>query len=82
LNENVTPGKSFPLGATVQEGGVNFSIYSKNSTAMELCFFRVADDATPQRVIQLDPKVNRTFHYWHVFVPGVRSGQIYAYRAS
>ncbi len=82
MNENVTPGKSFPLGATVQQGGVNFSIYSKNSNAIELCFFRDADDATPQRVIQLEPKVNRTFHYWHVFVPGVRSGQIYGYRAS
>jgi glycogen operon protein len=24
--------------------------------------------------------VNRTYHYWHVFVPGVKPGQIYGYR--
>ena len=32
------------------------------------------------RVIDLDPYVNRTYHYWHVFVPGVAAGQVYGYR--
>jgi glycogen operon protein len=32
-------------------------------------------------VIVLDPVFNRTYHYWHVFVPGVQPGQIYGYRA-
>ena len=27
-----------------------------------------------------DPVANRTYHYWHVFLPGVKSGQIYGYR--
>jgi glycogen operon protein len=31
-------------------------------------------------VIRIDPSTNRTYHYWHVFVPGVRTGQIYGYR--
>jgi glycogen operon protein len=31
-------------------------------------------------VISLDPSVNRTYYYWHVFVPEVQPGQIYAYR--
>ena len=39
------------------------------------------DDAKPARVISLDPVTNRTYHYWHLFVPGVRPGQIYGYRA-
>ncbi len=34
-----------------------------------------------QRVIELDPKHNRTFDYWHVFVADLGPGQIYAYRA-
>jgi glycogen operon protein len=38
------------------------------------------DDGTPSRVIRIDPVTNRTYHYWHVFVPGVRPGQIYGYR--
>jgi glycogen operon protein len=31
-------------------------------------------------VIALDPAVHRTYHYWHVFVPGVQAGQLYGYR--
>ncbi len=76
------PGRSYPLGATVYKDGVNFCVYSKNSTAMELLFFRYPDAATPTQIIRLDPKLNRTFQYWHLFVPGVRPGQLYAYRAS
>ncbi len=32
-------------------------------------------------MISIDPATNRTYHYWHVFVPGVKAGQIYGYRA-
>ena len=32
-------------------------------------------------MIELDARTHRTYHYWHVFVPGIRAGQIYAYRA-
>ena len=31
-------------------------------------------------MVRIDPATNRTYHYWHVFVPGVRPGQIYGYR--
>ena len=31
-------------------------------------------------MISIDPATNRTYHYWHVFVSGVKAGQIYAYR--
>ena len=44
---------------------------------MELLLFDREDDATPARVIPLDPVTNRTYHYWHVFVPGMKPGQIY-----
>ena len=74
-------GRSFPLGATVYSDGVNFSIFSKNATAMDLLLFDAVDDAQPARVISLDPRANRTFHYWHVVVPDIKPGQLYAYRA-
>jgi pullulanase/glycogen debranching enzyme len=47
---------------------------------MELLFFDREDDSRPARVIRIDP-LNRTYHYWHIFVPGVQPGQIYGYRA-
>ncbi len=73
-------GQSSPLGATVVNGGVNFSIFSRNATGVELLFFERDEDARPARTIRLDPVTNRTYHYWHVFVAGVRAGQIYGYR--
>ena len=75
-------GRSFPLGATVVEGGVNFCVYSGRAQRLDLLLFDGATDATPARVIPLDARTNRTYHYWHAFVPGLRAGQVYGYRAS
>lgn len=76
-----TTGNSSPLGATVVPGGVNFSLYSREATGVELLFFDQPDARRAARVIVLDPASNRTYHYWHVFVPNIRPGQIYGYRA-
>jgi isoamylase len=73
-------GRSFPLGATLSADGTNFSVYSKHATGIELLLFDCVDDDRPKRVISIDPETNRTYHYWHVFVSGVKAGQIYAYR--
>lgn len=74
-------GKSHPLGATICCDGVNFSVFSKNSTAMELLLFDSVDAVLPSSVIKLDPARNRTCHYWHILIPGVKPGQLYAFRA-
>ena len=81
MTQETTEGRSSPLGATLSLGGANFSVYSKHATAVELLLFDCVDDAAPARVIRIDASTNRTYHYWHVFVPGVRAGQIYGYRA-
>ena len=74
-------GLSYPLGATVVPNGVNFSVFSKNSTAMELLLFDEVNDSNPSTVFKFDLKKNRTYDYWHLFVPGLKAGQLYAYRA-
>ena len=74
-------GTSSPLGATVQKDGVNFSVFSKNATLVELLLFDSAETAAPALVIPLDPRTHRTYHYWHVFVPGLKPGQIYGFKA-
>ena len=47
-----------------------------------MLLFDSADAPSPSRVIDLDPRINRTYHYWHTFIPGVAAGQVYAYRIS
>jgi isoamylase len=73
-------GRSHPLGATVIAGGVNFSIFSRSASGVDLLFFDREDDERPAHVISIDPAFNRTYHYWHTFVPGAQPGQIYGYR--
>jgi glycogen operon protein len=73
-------GRSSPLGATVVQGGVNFSVFSRSAAGVELLLFDREDDVRPERVVCIDPYTNRTYHYWHVLVPGVQPGQIYGYR--
>jgi glycogen operon protein len=74
-------GRSFPLGATVFAKGANFSVFSRRASRVELLLFDDATAPQPARVIELDPRTQRSYHYWHVFVPGVGPGQVYAYRA-
>ena len=70
-------GRTSPLGATVVPGGVNFSVYSRNASSVELLLFDREDDPRPARVMP----TNRAYHYWHLLVPGLEPGQIYGYRA-
>src|SRR4051812_38020352 len=74
------PGCPYPLGATPGPDGVNFAFFSKNSTAAQLLLFDRPDAAAPAHVVPFDPARNRTFYYWHMFVPGLRPGQVYGYR--
>ncbi len=76
-----TSGGSFPIGATLVADGASFSIFSRSAAKIDLLFFDRVDDARPSRVIPIDPLVSRTYHYWHVFVPGMQAGQIYGFRA-
>ena len=75
-------GTTSPLGATVCPGGVNFSVFARDCTGIELLLFNRADDETPCRIITLVPKRNRTYHYWHTFVPDIGAGQLYGYRVA
>ncbi len=80
MARSILPGRSFPLGATVQRGGVNFSVFSKNCRKLELLLFDELSDK-PAEIILLDPVRNKTFYYWHAFVPDILPGQLYGYRA-
>ena len=53
-----TIGQSSPLGATVCHDGVNFSVFSRGATNIELLFFDHRDDTRPARVICIDPCTN------------------------
>jgi len=76
------PGRPFPLGATPQADGVNFSVWARDATQVELLLFDRVEDGRPSRVVPLRRGLHRTYHYWHARVDGLRPGQLYGWRAS
>ncbi len=78
--EKTLPGKTYPLGADVCNGGVNFAIFSRHATKCVLNFFEKEEDKNPSVSIELDPKKNRTGDIWHIFVQGLKAGALYLYQ--
>jgi len=75
----IWPGRSYPLGATWDGEGVNFSLFSENATGVELCLFEHARAEKESHRIAVE---ERTDQVWHVYLPEVRPGQLYGYRVS
>jgi len=68
------PGKAYPLGATYDGSGTNFTLFSEVADRVQLCLF----DADGQET-QIDlPEVDGFI--WHAFLPGIEPGQRYGYR--
>ena len=76
----VRPGSRFPPGASVLEAGVNFSIFSRDATRVELLLYAAADSPEPFQLITLTPEENRSFYFWHVFVEGLPLHTLYTWR--
>jgi len=77
----VESGAAAPLGATATAAGVNFSVFARRARGVQLLLFDEVDGTPPSAVIPLAAPDHRTYHYWHALVPGLKPGQIYAYRA-
>lgn len=73
-------GMPLGLGAIITPEGVNFSIYSKDATRVELCLFESETTKKPFQIIELDPVENRTGDIWHVLVCGAKEGALYLYK--
>ncbi len=68
------PGRPFPLGATWDGGGTNFSLFSEHAERVQLCLF---DDDDEETMIEL---TERRALNWHCYLPGVGPGQRYGFR--
>ena len=68
------PGSPYPLGATFDGSGTNFSIFSSAAERVELCLFDEHDVETRVELTEVDAFV------WHAYLPHVEPGQAYGYR--
>ena len=76
----VQSGNPLLSGATVMDGGVNFTVYSKNATRVVIYFFDRDDAVQPSESYEFDPVTNKTGDLWHCFVQGKGEGTLYLYR--
>ncbi|XP_058087449.1 isoamylase 3, chloroplastic isoform X2 [Magnolia sinica] len=82
----VSPGQSFPLGASELENGINFAIFSQHASLVTLCLSvpergKIQDVDAAMVEIKLDPRINKTGDIWHICVEDLpRSGVLYGYR--
>ena len=72
----IFPGKPYPLGATWDGEGVNFSLFSEHAERVELCLF----DSTGRRETARLELPERTDQVWHGYLTDARPGLLYGYR--
>ena len=70
----VWPGNPYPLGATFDGAGTNFSLFSEVADRVELCLI---DDRNRETRIELDEV---DVFVWHAYLPAVAPGQRYGFR--
>ncbi|HET6917072.1 MAG TPA: alpha-amylase family glycosyl hydrolase, partial [Acidimicrobiales bacterium] len=70
----IWPGTAYPLGATYDGAGTNFTLFSEIAERVELCMFDADGTETKIDLPEVDGFV------WHAYLPGVEPGQCYGYR--
>ena len=75
MTYKVLAGLPYPLGSTVDKNGVNFALFSKHATKVELCLFDHEGKHEERIVLP-----NYTDEVFHGYIPGLKWGQRYAYR--
>ena len=76
---SVTIGHRYPAGTTAGADGTNFCIFSRHATAVQLLLYEQPDSSAPFQIITLDPRKNRNFFFWHVFVEGMTGQEKISY---
>ena len=74
----VWPGRPAPLGATWDGKGVNFAVFSEHATQVDLCLF---DSPQSTKESHRIPLPDQTDFVWNGYLPDVRPGQLYGFRA-
>jgi glycogen operon protein len=70
----IWPGQPYPLGATFDGVGTNFSLFSEAAQRVELCLFNEDRGETHLDLPEM------TALCWHGYMPNVRPGQRYGFR--
>ena len=77
----VSDGKARPLGSSLDDGGVNFAVFSRNATLVTLVLFQSDKTGSAFVEIPMDKKGSKTGDIWHCHVKGLGAGACYLFKA-
>ena len=75
--QKILRGEPYPLGATWDGKGANFTLFSEHAEKVELCLFDSPSATKESERIELSECSD---FVWHVYLPDARPGQLYGYR--
>ncbi len=78
--KRISRGTPLPFGVKLRDCGANFSILSRNAHSVTLVLFNSVEPDSESEEINFDPKINKTGDIWHIWVDGIKEGQLYGYR--
>ena len=70
-------GRPWPMGASCDDGGVNFAVFSAYASQIDLCLY----DSTGSFEISRQPLPGHSVDVWHGRLPGAQPGLVYGLRA-
>src|SRR3569833_389561 len=73
---SMEPGAPYPLGASYDGSGTNFTVFSAHAVKVELCLF----DAAGRHEIARYALPECTNEVWHGYLPDIHAGALYGYR--
>ena len=75
-----SPGSPYPVGSRLKDDGVNFSIFSRHATEVELLLYDSSTSLEPFQIVPLHTEFNKTFYSWHVYLHDLPAGTWYTWR--
>ena len=76
INHQVKQGLPFPMGASWDGKGTNFSVFSAHATKVEVCIFNADGDKELERI----GLPEYTDQIWHGYLPDITPGTVYGLR--
>lgn len=76
METKIYTGNPYPLGATYDGEGVNFALCSEHAESVELYLY----DSSDEREIAKFKITEKTHQVWHIYISGIKPGQLYGYR--
>jgi isoamylase len=73
----IWPGRPYPLGATFDGSGTNFTLFSEVAEKVELCLIDGGGKRPKETRVEL---TEVDAYVWHAYLPRVQPGQRYGYR--